>query len=57
MFIRDLGNWFDEVVKLAGLGTDVLMDTGAVISAKPYRAGSWRAVQAPPCRMPSSMKV
>jgi uncharacterized protein len=41
VFIRDPGAWFDEVVRLADLGTDILMDTGAVISAKPFRAGAY----------------
>jgi predicted nucleotidyltransferase len=41
VFIRDPGAWFDEVVRLAGLGTDILMATGAVISAKPFRAGAY----------------
>jgi len=41
VFIRDPGNWLDEVVRLADLGTDILMDTGAVISAKPFRAGAY----------------
>ena len=38
VFIRDPEPWFDEVVRLANLGTDILMDTGAVISAKPFPA-------------------
>jgi uncharacterized protein len=42
VFIRDPVAWFEEVVRLADLGTDVLMDTGAVISAKPFRAGAYR---------------
>ena len=41
VFIRDPGRWFDEVVRLSDLGTDILMDTGAVISAKPFRAGAY----------------
>jgi predicted nucleotidyltransferase len=41
VFIRDPDRWFDEVVRLAGLGTGILMDTGAVISAKPFRAGAY----------------
>lgn len=41
VFIRDPGDWFDEVVRLANLGTDILMETGAVISAKPFRAGAY----------------
>jgi predicted nucleotidyltransferase len=36
VFIRDSDPWFDEVVRLADLGTDILIDTGAVISAKPF---------------------
>jgi predicted nucleotidyltransferase len=41
VFIRDLDSWFDELVRVADLGTDVLMDTGAVISAKPFRASAY----------------
>jgi predicted nucleotidyltransferase len=41
VFIRDPGEWLEEVVRLADLGTDILMDTGAVISAKPFRAGAY----------------
>jgi uncharacterized protein len=41
VFIRAPEGWFDEVVRLAGLGTDILMDTGAVISAKPFPAGAY----------------
>jgi hypothetical protein len=32
--------WFDEVVRLADPGTDILMETGVVISATPFRAGA-----------------
>ena len=42
VFIRDPSDWFEEVVRLAELGTDILMETGAVISAKPFRAGAYR---------------
>ena len=41
VFIREPGRWFDEVIRLAGLGTDSLLDTGAVISAKPFGAGAY----------------
>jgi len=41
VFIREPGRWFDEVVRLAGLGTDILLDTGAVISAKPFNARAY----------------
>ena len=41
VFIREPGRWLDEVIRLADLGTGILMDTGAVISAKPFRAGAY----------------
>jgi predicted nucleotidyltransferase len=41
VFIRDPGKWIDEVVRLADLGADILMDTGAVISAKPFQAEAY----------------
>ena len=43
VFIRDPDGWFDELVRLADLGTDILLDTGAVISAKPFRASAYNA--------------
>jgi len=44
VFIHDPGKWLDEVMRLADLGTDILIDTGAVISAKPFRAGAYNEV-------------
>lgn len=41
VFIHDPATWFEEVVRLADLGTDILLDTGAVISAKPFRADAY----------------
>lgn len=41
VFIREPDRWLDEAIRLADLGTDILMETGAVISAKPFRAGSY----------------
>ena len=41
VFIRDPEGWLDEVIRLASLGTSILLDTGAVISAKPFRAGAY----------------
>ena len=41
VFIRDPAAWLDEVIRLSDLGTGILMDTGAVISAKPFRAGAY----------------
>jgi uncharacterized protein len=41
VFIREPGRWLDEVICLADLGTDILMDTSAVISGKPFEAGAF----------------
>jgi uncharacterized protein len=41
VFIREPDAWFDEIVRLADIGTDILMDTGAAISAEPFRAGAY----------------
>ena len=41
VFIHDPEGWLDEVIRLASLGTSILLDTGAVISAKPFRAGAY----------------
>ena len=32
-----------ELDRLAEIATDILLDTGAVVSAKPFPAGTWRA--------------
>jgi uncharacterized protein len=42
VFIKDPGTLSDELHRLAAIGTDILLDTGAVISAKPFRAGAYR---------------
>jgi predicted nucleotidyltransferase len=41
LFIHEPGRWLDEVIRLAELTTDILMDTGAVVSAKPFRVGAY----------------
>jgi len=41
VFIREPDGWLNEVIRLADLGTEILMDTGAVISAKPFRVGAY----------------
>ena len=43
VFIHRLDSWLTEVIRLADIGTDVLLETGAVISAKPFRAGTAEA--------------
>ena len=42
VFIRDPGSFYDESGQLAAITTDVLEDTGAVISATPFPAGAYR---------------
>jgi predicted nucleotidyltransferase len=42
VFIKDLGTLTEELEKLASVTTAILLDTGAVISAKPFYAGSYR---------------
>jgi len=41
VFICGPDRWLTEVKRLASLGTDILLDTGAVISAKPFRAEAY----------------
>jgi uncharacterized protein len=43
VFIKDPGRLGEELHRLASLTTDILIDTGAVISALPFRAGAYRA--------------
>jgi hypothetical protein len=40
LFIKDPGTL--EIRRLAGVETDILWDTGAVINALPFRAGAYR---------------
>ena len=42
VFIEDPGPLSDELYRLASVSADILLDTGAVISAKPFRAGAYR---------------
>jgi len=42
VFIKDLGSFYDECGQLAAVTTDILEDTGAVISATPFPAGAYR---------------
>lgn len=42
VFIKDPGTLGDEIRRLASLTTDILIETGAVISATPFRAGAYR---------------
>ena len=42
VFLEDFGTLSDELHPLATVTTDILLDTGAVISAKPFQAGAYR---------------
>ena len=42
VFIQDPASLGDELRRLASLTTDILLDTGAVICAMPFRAGAYR---------------
>lgn len=42
VFIRDPGTFLEESAQLAAISTDILLDTGAVISATPFLAGAYR---------------
>lgn len=41
VFLHDYSSFWTELQPLGAITTDILMDTGAVISAKPFRAGSY----------------
>ena len=42
VFIEDAGTFSAESERLAAISTDILLDTGAVISATPFLAGAHR---------------
>jgi len=42
VFLNDLGDRWQEVDRIVPVVTDIIDDTGAVIHALPYRAGSYR---------------
>jgi uncharacterized protein len=42
VFIKDPGSFYDESGRLAAITTDILEDTGAVISATPFAAAAYR---------------
>ena len=42
VFIKDPESFYDESGRLAAITTDILEDTGAVISATPFAAGAYR---------------
>ena len=42
VFLENPDSFSMESARLAEIGTDILLDTGAVISATPFPAGAWR---------------
>ena len=42
VFIEGAGSFVEETTRLATASTEILFDTGAVISATPFPAGTWR---------------
>ena len=42
VFLRDLSDRAQEMDRLADIGTDILYDSGKLIHALPYRAGSYQ---------------
>lgn len=42
VFIKDAGTFTADSARLAAISTDILFDTGAVISATPFPAGAYR---------------
>jgi uncharacterized protein len=42
VFIKEPSRLVDELLRVASVTTDILLDTGAVISSLPFRAGAYR---------------
>jgi predicted nucleotidyltransferase len=42
VFIKDASGFAEDSARLAAISTDILFDTGAVISATPFPAGAYR---------------
>ena len=42
VFLRNAGSFYEETGRLSDIGVDILLDTGAVISALPFGEGEWR---------------
>jgi predicted nucleotidyltransferase len=47
VFLKDLIDRWPELDRLADLGTDILHDTGELVHAMPYRAGSYNDERVP----------
>jgi predicted nucleotidyltransferase len=41
VFLHDLTDYWHEVDQIVDLETDILLDTGAIVHAMPFRAGSY----------------
>jgi predicted nucleotidyltransferase len=42
LFLRNPGSFWEDMGPLSEIETDILYDTGAIISAKPFPAGAYR---------------
>ena len=42
VFLKDLDNFGQEAGRIAEIETDILYDTGAIINAMPFKAGSYQ---------------
>jgi uncharacterized protein len=42
VFLKDFENFGQEAGRIAEIETDILYDTGAVINALPFKAGSYQ---------------
>jgi predicted nucleotidyltransferase len=47
VFLKDMESRWDECGRLAEIEVDLLDETGAVVHAMPYPAGSWRDRSSP----------
>ncbi len=43
VFLKDYERWFEEVHRLAKIDIEIFYDTGAWVSAKPFRVGDFAA--------------
>jgi uncharacterized protein len=43
IFLRDFAGFGREAARIAAIETDILLDTGAVINALPFKAGAHRS--------------
>ncbi len=47
VFLNEMPDRWEEMKKLAGIGTDILSDTGELVHAMPYLAGTYNDPRMP----------